>query len=213
MRNAGSYTFWVLLLGLLLAGSSILSLVQNLLALGISDTLTVAINYYRGIRTILFGWLPAPLGYKVPDWYLDAWLGAALLLNSFVRAFRHQGGKIAFADFPLLIIGSMTLIGYILASGGIARFLAHVIRGNREGIDEEKSVRYVYRYTIYCNHCILYYECGLETGRPIMATSGPRTGEVSMKRGLQTWFSAVPAGLTIAAPFHCSRDPRLPKTF
>jgi hypothetical protein len=137
MRRDFSWLFSVL--GSVIVTLAIVALARRLLSEGLSAPLALVLDSYRELANLLFGWIPAPFGYAVPDWYRYAWLPAVLLMGGFARTFVAQGGRLTVMDVPYLIVGSIVLMGFILSVGGMARYIVHRVRGDHEGAAEERA--------------------------------------------------------------------------
>ena len=123
------------LLGILVAIPAIVSLIQHWHEIQIADVLTDALSFYRGLATLVFGWLYAGVEklaevvgweFRIPVWLKDLHTLSVISTSIFARAFRLAGNTAngwsfwpSFLLIALSGLGLLTIPFMMLAMVGV----------------------------------------------------------------------------------------------
>ncbi|HVY07507.1 MAG TPA: hypothetical protein VHB46_16145 [Burkholderiales bacterium] len=96
--------------GTLTTIASVISLVQHWGDIRLAAIPAAYLEYYRALLQGILGWISLPLGFRLPQWYLDLLAVNGVMAGAAVRAIKGSGfpqakafTRVLYASIPLLL--------------------------------------------------------------------------------------------------------------
>lgn len=112
-----SQIVWTMsLLGSIVSAAAIISLIQKIGDITISEFFLNLLEYYRSITRTFVDWIPFPYDFKIPQWYLDAFVVNSFFTSSYIRtkSLLSTKGKKIRVSYVRITVYTVLLVAIIL---------------------------------------------------------------------------------------------------
>ncbi len=141
-QELGPFEWTMGILGTAVSASAAISLVQHWSDVVLADIPALYVGYYRTIMRSLVDWIPLPLDWRIPQWYLDALAVNGIVAGAAVRAIYSVGYFQARLFAFLIWTSAVILVGWLVGPSLVEwlnQFSRTSIRDARERLEKWRA--------------------------------------------------------------------------